>query len=254
MSQKQYPSMNRAATERGLASSTSKGTGHVAGNNTGQPSLVSDAADKVAVEKQPTGKPITSSGPSTTKDQWTMTKSRHKCLEDVIKEDNELFTSVNVYCVIHWRLVASNSMKAKAYHFQGYPEGFSAADPYSQQGTLPLSNGHSWGYPRIDPSDIVENPTIYHLSRCRRDNRPHAEPAWIPVHTFRKPLSFVRRLGMELVSKNSPNSYNSDDTKNVPIGGDLTEFHVGQVRHGHVRAWESQAATQNSSLTRSHGI
>ncbi|KAF8334345.1 uncharacterized protein EI90DRAFT_2915260, partial [Cantharellus anzutake] len=24
--------------------------------------------------------------------------------------------------------------------------------------------------------------------RCRRDNRPRAEPARIPVHTFRKPL------------------------------------------------------------------
>ncbi|KAF8321011.1 uncharacterized protein EI90DRAFT_3020418 [Cantharellus anzutake] len=67
MSQKQYPSMNRAATECGLASSTSKGTGHVAGDNTGQLSLVSDAADKVAAEKRPTGEPITSSGPSTTK-------------------------------------------------------------------------------------------------------------------------------------------------------------------------------------------
>ncbi|KAF8311776.1 uncharacterized protein EI90DRAFT_3138026 [Cantharellus anzutake] len=268
MSQKQYPSMNRAATERGLASSTSKGTGHVAGDNTGQPSLVSDAADKVAAEKRPTGEPITSSGPSTAKpiprnlrftkkkptpsnagtssgsaiqpspshppavvpdapghgfgggeprfslperpgwvivefegstpvpltpserypvldpfnydrvsghlrrttvrwlrDQWPMTESRLKRLEDVIKEDNELFASVDVYCVIHWRLVASNSMKAKAYHFQGYPEGFSAADPYDRQGTLPLYDGHSWGYPRIDPSDIVENPTIYRLSR-----------------------------------------------------------------------------------------
>ncbi|KAF8318547.1 uncharacterized protein EI90DRAFT_3133152 [Cantharellus anzutake] len=249
MSQKQYPSMNRVATECGLASSTSKGTGHVAGDNTGQPSLISDTADKVTAEKRPTGEPITSSGPLTAKpiprsaiqpspshlpavvldapghgfgggelrfslperpgwvmvkfegstpvpltpsewypvldpfnydcvsghlwrttvpwlqDQWPMTESRLKRLEDVIKEDNELFVSVNVYCVIHWRLVASNSMKAKAYHFQGYPEGFSAADPYDWQGTLPLYDSHSWGYPRIDPSDIVENPTIYHLSR-----------------------------------------------------------------------------------------
>ncbi|KAF8335955.1 uncharacterized protein EI90DRAFT_3120194 [Cantharellus anzutake] len=64
--------------------------------------------------------------------------------------------------------------------------------------------------------------------------RPAEEESPEPL----KPLPSMRRLSTDLVSKNSANSYNSDDIKNVPIGGDLMEFYVGQ----------------NSSLTRSHGV
>ena len=82
------------------------------------------------------------------------------------------------------------------------------------------------------------------LGRCRRDNRPHAEPARIPTSTFRKPLSFTQQPVTNLVPTNSANFYDSIDTKNIPIGGDLAESCVGQVRHStgheHVRAWESQ--------------
>ncbi|KAF8325306.1 uncharacterized protein EI90DRAFT_2158107 [Cantharellus anzutake] len=100
-------------------------------------------------------------------DQWPMTESRLNHLEDMIKEENRLSVSVDLYCVTNWRLIASNSMKAKVYRFQGYPKGFSAADPYDREGARPLDDGHSWKYPRIDPNDFVENSVIYHL------NRPH---------------------------------------------------------------------------------
>src|SRR5258708_36544162 len=70
-----------------------------------------------------------------------------------------------VYQYIGWYLASSNSLKTQQYQYLYHPQTMIPADPYHQ--ISPSLEWHSDGasYPFLSPSNFVEDPTPYDLSR-----------------------------------------------------------------------------------------
>jgi len=70
-----------------------------------------------------------------------------------------------VYQYIGWYLASSNSLKTQQYQYLYHPRTMIPADPYHQISPSLEWHGDGASYPFLNPSNFVEYPTIYDLSR-----------------------------------------------------------------------------------------
>src|SRR5258705_453406 len=70
-----------------------------------------------------------------------------------------------VYQYIGWYLASSNSLKAQQYQYLYHPQTMIPADPYHQISPSLEWHGDGASYPFLNPSNFVEYPTVYNLSR-----------------------------------------------------------------------------------------
>src|SRR5258706_12570615 len=70
-----------------------------------------------------------------------------------------------VYQYIGWYLASSNSLKTQQYQYLYQPRTMILADPYHQISPSLEWRGNGASYPFLNPSNFIEYPTVYDLSR-----------------------------------------------------------------------------------------